>query len=134
MGQEGDAVKDHLVVAYVPDSYSEFQLVWYNAEEGEHGASIGEYDGDVSDCTDDDDRLFRLAERVVQRLADEWGADAVYRSSSRIAWQFSSKSKATEALRQIKAEWKALQAATPWPEWAVEAVRNGWKPPKGWTP
>jgi hypothetical protein len=41
---------------------------------------------------------------------------------------------AKRALRAARAAVKAVQANTPWPEWAIKAKAEGWKPPKGWKP
>jgi hypothetical protein len=42
-------------------------------------------------------------------------------------------SDAKKALRAAKAAVKDKRRK-PWPEWAVKAQANGWKPPKGWAP
>ncbi len=50
---------------------------------------------------------------------------------------FESLTKATAALRAVRAAFRADDAAqqgTPWPAWAVTAQAAGWKPPRGWKP
>lgn len=41
---------------------------------------------------------------------------------------------AEAALRQIKAEAKAILQGAGLPEWAKTALAHGWKPPRGWKP
>jgi hypothetical protein len=46
---------------------------------------------------------------------------------------WSTESSAKKALRIAKASLKGGQEK-PMPEWALKALANGWKPPKGWKP
>lgn len=123
-------MKDRLIVADARSGC--YAIAWHLADEGDTGAAIGEYEPlDDDPRGTPDERLFRLAERVVARLAAE-DLDGIRRF--RGVWEFESEAKAQKALRQINAEWKVLKAGTPWPDWAHTALAAGWRAPKGWTP
>jgi len=52
-------------------------------------------------------------------------------------WVWDTLTAAKKALRLAKATFKAQMDArknAPWPEWAVTAIANGWKAPRGWKP
>ena len=50
---------------------------------------------------------------------------------------FESASKATAAVRAIRAAFRAdlaAQQGAPWPQWAITAKAAGWTAPRGWKP
>lgn len=49
-------------------------------------------------------------------------------------WLWESEAKATKALKVANRAMKVHESKTPWPEWARQALAEGWKPPKGWKP
>lgn len=66
---------------------------------------------------------------ITDKLAERCPPDHV--GDGTFYWE--SKSSATKALRAARAlqkQWKNRDR--PWPEWAIKASSEGWKPPKGW--
>ena len=100
----------------------EFRIAYYFADEGEYGAVLGE--GDVDGTGDEpvEHRDFWLAHKV----CIDAGAD---RDERGFTWE--SKRKADAVLRQILS---ATSHEKSLPEWALKAIAEGWKAPKGWKP
>lgn len=124
----------------IEEHFDGYLIGWYFADDEEFGLHLGE-----DSATDDvlrarlereqdlDEREVLVAELVGREKAEERN------SMGQLQWL--SKGKAKEALREIRhhikvdaEQFKARQLAKPWPEWALTAVENGWKPPKGWKP
>lgn len=55
-------------------------------------------------------------------------------SSTSGAYIWESKKQAARAMRLARAELKAIQTGRPFPEWAKQALAEGWKPPRRWRP
>lgn len=119
------------------DFRGNYRLHWWLPEEEDYGAVVGE-GGEVPTRDKSTDIEWYTAEVVCFQLhkatpdSDTFGLDST-------GFWWSSKSRASSALAQIRSETRvALQAKggseASWPEWAVTAKVNGWKPPKGWKP
>jgi hypothetical protein len=107
-------------------NWHDFEIGWYFPDEGEFGAMLGEErytEADIAKAKPDD------REVVVAYLA-ALKTEGVQQGSSRIFWE--TRKHASNALRAIKAA--VVNDEKPWPEWAVKARAEGWKPPKGWKP
>lgn len=66
---------------------------------------------------------------LVEKTALECNPDWIDR---RFNWE--TKTGGLRALRTIRAAIKTATAGKPWPEWALQALAAGWKPPRGWKP
>lgn len=130
------AAKNQDVLEVVEDDPG-YRIQWWIPENEDYGAMIGEL-GKEPDKAEETDLEWYTAEMVVFKLyraqpdSDTFGLDA------RGFW-FASKSGATRVLSQIKVETRAILqgekgSEKSWPEWAVTAKANGWKPPKNWKP
>ena len=113
---------------------------WWLEEDDDIGATIGDgydyktfSDEAIREKTEEDDRLHNIAGRTLEKLSKDpkW---SVGMTRDHEGFRFDSRAKAREALRLIKAEFKAFESKTPYPEWAVKALAAGWKAPKGWKP
>jgi hypothetical protein len=127
--------KDHLEVIEGANGY--FRLQWWLPEEDDYGAIVGEA-GSEPTKDNETDLEWYTAEIVCFRLhkanpdSDTFGLD-----SRGFFW--TSKSGVSKVLSQINVETRgALQSKSTtqegWPEWALTAKTNGWRPPKGWKP
>lgn len=134
--------KDRPVVVEVPGQCGEaWHIIWFLADEGDYGATIGEYTTvkEYRDMlrggppADPDEHDFYYVTVAADRvLGQEALAGRV--EHTRDGYVFSSKSAAVRALREINAVVKALRSERPWPKWAITAVENGWTAPKNWRP
>ena len=125
---------DRLEVTDGPQGY---YLRWWLPEEDDYGATVGE-SGTEPTRTKDIDIEWYTAEVVCFRCLKATPDSDTFGLDKQGFW-WTSKSKANKVLAQIRAETKvALQAkgesGAEWPEWAITAKANGWKPPKGWKP
>lgn len=59
--------------------------------------------------------------------AFQFNPDSVYP-----CFMWDSKKQASAALSACNIALKAIDDGRPMPEWAVKALEEGWKPPKGW--
>lgn len=50
------------------------------------------------------------------------------------AYIWETKKHAARAMRLARAELKAIQTGRPFPDWAKQALAEGWKPPRRWRP
>ena len=114
----------------------EWRIVWWLADDDDHGAILGEIfftQEDLDSEPDQETRDHIAASLAVQALNPERGTTA-YRS---FFWE--RRSDAVKALAVAKAAIKAdrLQGKEEhrgWPSWALTALANGWTPPKKWKP
>ena len=114
-------MKDKLVIEESRRPYG-YRIWWFLAEEQELGACIGS------------SRLWREEKPPAHR--EEWEAWAVENAihdlgascdSEGFYWE--TKAEAAKALTVAK---EALKHDRPLPDWAKEAMKQGWTPPKGW--
>lgn len=119
---------EYLVLSDSMGDGTVWRLTWYFPDEQEEGGWIGDEHGIEArpepERGSEDWRVWRAV-----KVALECGA--TYDSHGLC---FEEKSAGTKALRRIKAEWKAAESEVPWPEWALKAVSEGFKPPKCWKP
>ena len=95
---------------------------WFLADEQEFGLMLGESNSDVPD------KETQVAMETIRALPE---ADRPISMGSR-EWVWGNMSSAKRALAAAKLAIKNIKH--PMPEWALKAVSEGWKPPKGWTP
>lgn len=128
------AAKDQDVLEVVEDGPG-FRIQWWIQENEDYGAIVGE-GGKEPTKEKDTDLEWYTAEMAVFKLyrekpdSDTFGLD-------RYGFWWSSKSAANKVVAAIKVETKAVlkavgESTEGWPEWAVIARDNGWKPPRGW--
>lgn len=134
--------KDRLII--VEDVHGNYQLQWWLADEDDTGAVIGD------ECSGDQRPLLliwarnleqgKVPEEDIEHYAATVGAASHKRTEmytgggSDFGFYWTSKKDAQQALRLAQLRIKEVNANTPWPQWARDAVVNGWKPPKGWKP
>lgn len=106
-----------------------YVLVWLDTEDREYGAKIGERGLLHNPPTDVDDPEWD--DKMATYLA---GQDYTANYNTLCGFWWERKSEAARCLARIKNEWKIALSKRPWPEWAQTALREGWKPPKGWSP
>lgn len=116
-------MKDRLIINDEgPECY---RIVWFLAEEGEHGAILGEGDEVGKEPNRDTER-----DDWESWKADE-AAEALKADRDERGYFWPSRRLAKVALAQIES---AVRQEVPWPDWAKTASLNGWKAPKGWRP
>lgn len=94
-----------------------YQIAWHDEDDGA-GLFLGE---EVKDA--EHEAACAAAQIIGDPGRDAYGA---------LFWD--SLTNAKKALRAAKAAVKASNAKAPWPDWALRAQSEGWKPPKGWKP
>jgi len=96
-------------------------IAWFDEDEGVEGdLVIGEMGADP-----ESDEI----SRVVLGLGTH---DYCQHETGRLYWE--SLSTTRKALVVARKVWKAVKAKRPYPDWAVKALAEDWKPPKGWIP
>lgn len=130
------ADQDYLEV--VEEDRDVYRLRWWLPEVDDYGATVGENGKAPSPRKKGDDIEWYTAEVVCFKLFKVLPDSNTFGLDSNGFW-WASKALANKVLSQIRAETKvSLQAngesRAEWPEWAITAKANGWKPPKGWTP
>jgi len=130
--------KDELQI--VEDRNGSYQIQWYISNEDDMGAVLGE------DCGCDPQPLLlqmacsldrgEAASEDAEHFAATVGAAShpLTEMGDGFGFHWPSKSAAQQALRLANLRIKEAKSKIPWPQWARDAVANGWKPPKGWTP
>lgn len=88
--------------------------------EGELGAVVGEFRNNI---LAEEDIEIRLVERIAAQEANAMYLPA----EGKYIWASSNEAKKT--LQKMKF---ALAQERPLPDWAVTALKEGWKPPRGW--
>ena len=123
---------DKLVVV---DSGVFYRIQW----ELDDGDDMGAFLGQEKQSPPEDfykatsmDRDYWAAERAGFQVIQEGDPDTRGHDSTGFWWE--SKAQATKALTKVKALMASALSSVPWPEWAITAQANGWKPPKGWKP
>lgn len=99
-----------------------FRLRWYFPDEDDWGMTLGEDLKDLKGAEWD----HKAASLAVK------GMSGVELDGDGFWWD--SKSQTQGALRLAHQAIKAGKDAVPMPEWAVKALEQGWRPPKGWRP
>lgn len=99
-----------------------YRLRWYFPDEDDWGMTLGEDLKDIKDAEWD----HKAASLAVKAMSD------VELDSEGFWWD--SKSRAQGALRVAKQSIKSKSDVKPWPEWALKALEQGWRPPKKWSP
>lgn len=119
--------KPKLVVFETSDRYC-YQIGWFLPDEGEIGGILGEgvepTKASVLKAKDRGDREHEAAGLAASQTSGVRWIHAGYFWGSR--------ADANKALRAVKAALTNLD--DPWPEWAIKARAEGWKPPKNWKP
>lgn len=117
--------KDKIVLDADRDGYF---LVWFLAEEGDMGATLGE-----DTYTADDLKKAKPADwaHIKATITAGQTTGVVRRGHNGYRWE-----SAADAKRARSAVTAVLKdtSSKPWPTWAVEARAAGWKPPKNWKP
>ena len=109
-----------------------FAVSWYLLDEnvGEYGTSLGEGHlfGSTEIPKDITEWEFWTAERAIAKEFRIQFDEAVHGP-----FLFDTRSEAERALEVAN---KALHEGIgrPWPQWALQAKKAGWTPPKGWEP
>lgn len=122
--------RDRLVINEIRGAY---YLTWFIVDEDDYGATLGDVEYTREALQKAEAGIMKdpeLVEMIVlsmmaKELSDGRSADGYY-------WD--SLSGVKKALAAIKARQKTLTDSRPWPDWALTAVKNGWKAPKGWKP
>ena len=127
---------DQLVVDYYA---GEIRIVWSLDDGDEFGAILGERHGERLSSRppkDDVDAECWYADQEARKIFKEAEDETMFKDSSGYYWKSESKAKAS--LKRIKTAidigLARCRGRESWPEWAREALRHGWKPPKGWKP
>lgn len=115
-------MKDKLVVEESRRPFG-YRIWWFLAEEQELGACVGS------------GNFWKKKEAPSNREEWEcWAVECAIHSlpdmvcdSEGFYWE--SKTEAAKALKIAK---EALKQDRPMPKWAMEALKQGWTPPKGW--
>lgn len=104
-----------------------YRLTWYIPEDEDVGGSLGdmEYSESQLATSTSEDR-----DCIVAYLAAK-STEGAHRDTMGLFWETEAKARA--ALRVVKAALKA-DGGPPMPEWALKAIAEGWKAPKGWRP
>lgn len=127
--------KDRIVIEGEP---GEYYLQWYIAEEHDLAAVIGDENATeellAKQPSGSGNWDFVACELEARKAAKATGAylKSLGMYSGCFLWE--RRSDAAAALKLIKAGVAARKANRPMPDWAVQALANGWKAPKGWTP
>lgn len=122
-------MSEKLVV--VDDRWSQYRIQWELEEDMGAVLGEGEYrpaqiEKKLAKAKTDEDR-----EHLAACLAAAH-SKGVEHDSTGFFWE--SKSAATAALRLARAQIKACRDNKPWPDWALQAHAEGWRPPRGWKP
>jgi hypothetical protein len=131
-------MSDKLVVDEIG---GEWRIAWFLEEDGDYGSVLGEHtykQADLDAAKDTEDREDIAATLAVQALKPERSGPNSHAGYSG-AFYWESQAAAKKALAVANAAIKAdkLRAEknhVGWPEWALTALANGWKAPKGWKP
>lgn len=102
---------EHLDIEERPYS---IRIGWVMPFDGEFGAFLG-------DEARPSDPETKIAQEAVKPFAED-------------DYTFSTLAKAKKALTAANEALFAAKSGKPWPDWALRAKAEGWKPPKGWTP
>lgn len=97
-------------------------IAWFFGDDGDYGLLLG--DKDIFGEGPENDVLKRVLENAEKRHDYVVRRDGIY--------VFYSERLATQVLRECNEALLAMHED--WPDWAVTAAENGWKPPKGWKP
>ena len=131
------SVADKLVVDGL---YDDWRIVWYIEEEGELGLILG------ADVRSPGEQKKMMADDPFSKKNKETeNTDHVLYTQAALenlkgvdideeGFVFESKSHAVNSIRVIREAARARIANRPLPEWAITALANGWKMPKGWVP
>lgn len=112
--------KDRL---FIDEQRGVYHLTWWLADHDCEGASLDEVPSNLKGSQD---------EHIVASLAALAAKPDGVLPPRGFYWD--SRDRAQAALRSVNAALKIAKAATPWPEWAKQALAAGWKQPKGWKP
>ncbi len=104
-----------------------YAIVWIVDED--EGAYIGDFwskNKDIVEVSMNDREEYDVWK--TEKVAFQFNPDAIN------PFRWDSKSVASAALRACRAALKAADKDRPLPDWAVKALSEGWKQPKGWKP
>lgn len=102
------------------DERDVFYIAWWLVDEEDFGQYVGEVE--PLEPKDKDEWEVKVAYDAVKPLASGTDIRGFY---------FKTKRQVAHALLAAN---RALNQDVPWPEWAIKAKAEGWKPPKGWKP
>lgn len=128
--------KDKLEVA---EDGGMYWISWWLSDVEDYGASLGDdgarcpYSREQIKAEQDlekrESMAFVIAAYSIALPSKPYSGHVPHRG---FYWE--SRRDAEAALRQIKAEAKAILQGAGLPEWAKTALAQGWKPPRGWKP
>ena len=110
----------------VVDGRSGWEISWWIPQEADFGSSIVLQ----ASATDDPDMI--VAQEACLRFCREHKLPLPSRDHAAI--EFDSKKDADACLKAINAALYFWKNNIPLPEWAQQALSQGWTPPKGWRP
>lgn len=115
-----------------------WRIVWEIEEDGSTDGHLGDMPRrELSRPApkDREDAKTWYAEREAKAIYDEARKardTSCGRDTEGFWWEEQSDARA--ALRRIKAAIKIGLSKRPWPQWAKDALKHGWRAPKGWQP
>lgn len=118
---------DKLVIDYRRDG---FRIAWWLEGDDDFGLYVGEsISDDVENGSEKQECI--VAENAARKTK------GVQFDNNNLCFYWETISNARAALREINAALNAFRANRvnlPWPDWAIKAKADGWKPPKNWKP
>jgi hypothetical protein len=106
----------------VPGGYNDYFIAFVDEDWGDPGFVFGDDPGDDLECVH--------FTNAIQSYVDEHSVE-LHRTDMRPK-TFGYKKDATAAMKRAREALRHIEK--PWPEWAVKAKAEGWKPPKNWKP
>ncbi len=85
-------------------------------------------------CPDTEDPFDAMFNAVTDGLRKLFPPDDVGRAHSPDTMFWNTASRAKQARSIARMIQKQFESNRPWPEWALKAKAEGWKPPRGWKP
>jgi hypothetical protein len=122
---------DKLVIIEAHDFW---RIIWSLDDGDDIGAHLGDNPPTtVESPSDKEEAELWYAEREAQLIYNEsLMGGRIIKDSYGYGWE--SRKDVTADLKRIEAAVKVGLDNRPWPEWAQQALKHGWKPPKGWRP
>jgi hypothetical protein len=127
---------DQLVVDHYAGG---IRIVWSLDDGDDIGAILGERHGEKLPSQppkDDADAECWYADQEARKIFKDAGGESMFKDSAGYFWE--TEKQAEAALKRIQTTidlgMARRRGEKPLPEWAQEALKQGWKPPKGWKP
>lgn len=112
---------DDDMVLSVTDERDGYCLAW--CDDDGPGLYLGESDGHLDESAGEHRAAVEAASAIGNPTRGEY---------RRLCWD--SLTSARKALAAAKAAVRAFHDGAPMPDWALKAIAEGWKPPRGWKP